>query len=53
MTRISYGLVIGALAALVLGTIPANAQLMNEGSQVIACRAIPSLVNPDLACRMS
>ena len=48
MTRISYGLVIGALAALVLGTIPANAQLMNEGSQVIAMPGNPQLGEPGL-----
>ena len=34
MTRISYGLAIGAFFALFVGTIPANAQLMNESSQV-------------------
>jgi hypothetical protein len=34
MTRISYGLAIGAFTALVAGAIPAHAQLMNESSQV-------------------
>ncbi len=53
MTRISYGLVIGAFAALVLGMAPANAQLMNESSQVIAMPGNPPLASPDSACRMS
>jgi len=34
MTRISYGLAISAFTALVAGAFPANAQLMNESSQV-------------------
>ena len=34
MTRISYWLAIGAFTALVASAIPANAQLMNESSQV-------------------
>ena len=48
MNRISYGLVIGAFAALVLGTAPANAQLMNENSQVIALPGNPQLGEPGL-----
>jgi hypothetical protein len=48
MTRISYGLAIGGLAALVLGTGPANAQLMNENSQVIAMPGNPQLGEPGL-----
>jgi hypothetical protein len=39
---------LGALAALVLGTIPANAQLMNEGSQIIAMPGNPQLGEPGL-----
>jgi hypothetical protein len=48
MTRISFGSAIGALAALVLGTAPANAQLMNESSQVIALPGNPPAGEPGL-----
>jgi hypothetical protein len=48
MTRISFGSAIGALATLVLGTAPANAQLMNESSQVIALPGNPPAGEPGL-----
>jgi hypothetical protein len=48
MTRISFGLVIGAVTALVFGTAPTNAQLMNENSQVIALPGNPQLGEPGL-----
>ncbi|HEY8276754.1 MAG TPA: hypothetical protein VIG52_07150 [Methyloceanibacter sp.] len=48
MTRISFGSAIGALAALVLGTAPASAQLMNESSQVIALPGNPPAGEPGL-----
>ena len=48
MTRISFGSSIGALATLVLGTAPANAQLMNESSQVIALPGNPPAGEPGL-----
>jgi hypothetical protein len=48
MTRISFGLVIGAVAALAFGVNPANAQLMNENSQVIALPGNPQLGEPGL-----
>ena len=48
MTRISFGSAIGAFAALVLGTAPASAQLMNESSQVIALPGNPPAGEPGL-----
>jgi hypothetical protein len=48
MTRVSYGLLIGGFAALLLSTVPANAQLMNENSQVIAMPGNPQLGEPGL-----
>lgn len=48
MTRTSYGLAIGAFMSLVVGAVPANAQLMNENSQVIALPGNPPLGEPGL-----
>ena len=48
MTRIFFGSAIGTLAALVLGTAPASAQLMNESSQVIALPGNPPAGEPGL-----
>ena len=48
MSRISYWLAIGAFTALVASAIPANAQLMNESSQVTPGPGSTSFGEPGL-----
>ena len=48
MTRTFYALAVAGVSAVLLGTIPANAQLMNESSQVIAMPGNPPLGEPGL-----
>lgn len=48
MARTSYVLAIAGVSAVLLGVTPANAQLMNENSQVIAMPGNPQLGEPGL-----
>ena len=48
MARTSYVLAIAGVSAVLLGVTPANAQLMNENSQVIALPGNPQLGEPGL-----
>ncbi len=47
-THISMCLAIGAVAALLVGAVPAHAQLMNESSQVTPTPGNPTLGEPGL-----